>query len=95
MTRDHRIFRGYLDETGEIWEATSIRFVYEAAVRAMKAWAHIHLGGNYMVRIYAVDDRIPEGREDADECVLTILVDAGLSWTECEAVKGYWEGEAE
>lgn len=90
MTRDYRIFRGYLEETGEIWEATGIRFVYEAAVRTMKAWAHIHLGGNYTVRIYAVDERIQPGREDADECVLTVLVDAGPSWTETGVVKGYW-----
>lgn len=89
MKREHRIFRGYLNETGEIWEASELRFVYESALRMMKAWAHINLGGNYTVRIYAVDERIPCGSEDADECVLTVFVDAGVSWTEAEAVKGY------
>ena len=72
MTRDHKIFRGYLEETGEIWEASRIRWVYDSAVRAMKAWAHINLGGNYTVHIYAVDERIQPGKEDADECVLTV-----------------------
>lgn len=89
MKRDYRIFRGYLEETGEIWEAPALRFVYESALRSMKAWAHINLGGNYTVRIYTVDERIEPGREDADECVLTVFVDAGISWTEAEAVRGY------
>ena len=89
MTRGHKIFRGYLKETCEIWEASALHFVYESALRSMKAWAHINLGGNYTTHIYAVDDRIPAGREDADECVLTVFVDAGLSWTEAVSVKGY------
>lgn len=91
MTRDHMIFRGYLSETGEIWEATGIRSVYEACLRAMKAWAHINLGGNYTARIYAVDERIRPGKEDADECAMTVFVDAGLSWTMAEVVRGYGE----
>ena len=96
MARDHRIFRAYLNETGEIWESLALHWVYEAALRSMKAWAHINLGGNYTTHIYAVDERIEPGREDAEECVLTVFVDAGLSWTEAEAVKGYCkEGDAE
>lgn len=91
MATGHKIFRGYLNETGEIWEASSLRFVYEAALRSMKAWAHLNLGGNYTVRIYAVDERIEPGREDAEECVVSVFVDAGRSWTKTEVVKGCCE----
>ena len=43
------------------------------------------------MRIYAVDERIPAGLEDADECVMTVFVDAGLTWTMAEVVRGYGE----
>ena len=90
MARGHKIFRAYFNSTGEIWEATGIRFVYEAALRAMKECAHI-LGGYYTVHIYFVDERIEVGREDAEECVFTVSVDAGLCCNYVKIVKGFFE----